>query len=182
MSTIVARLAQSVEHETLNLRVVGSSPTLGAFLFLCFHSVFAVKPFCLSYLERYLGHLLRNWKVSNLIPIRNFFLWPIYDVFALMWDIKAVVFFKWPLQIVTGVSPWHAVCYMIAKVLCCVHHKSKRSSLGGLEPPTFRLTAERANRLRHRDHMTLDCGTKGDIGTVSDLQLYNYLSDSAARN
>ena len=25
-----ARLAQSVEHETLNLRVVGSSPTLGA--------------------------------------------------------------------------------------------------------------------------------------------------------
>ena len=27
-----ARLAQSVEHETLNLRVVGSSPTLGAFI------------------------------------------------------------------------------------------------------------------------------------------------------
>ena len=26
---IDARLAQSVEHETLNLRVVGSSPTLG---------------------------------------------------------------------------------------------------------------------------------------------------------
>ncbi len=26
-----ARLAQSVEHETLNLRVVGSSPTLGAY-------------------------------------------------------------------------------------------------------------------------------------------------------
>ena len=26
-----ARLAQSVEHETLNLRVVGSSPTLGDF-------------------------------------------------------------------------------------------------------------------------------------------------------
>ena len=25
----VARLAQSVEHETLNLRVVGSNPTLG---------------------------------------------------------------------------------------------------------------------------------------------------------
>ena len=31
-----ARLAQSVEHETLNLRVVGSSPTLGATLFLFF--------------------------------------------------------------------------------------------------------------------------------------------------
>merc|ERR1711873_398137 len=31
-----ARLAQSVEHETLNLRVVGSSPTLGARNFLLF--------------------------------------------------------------------------------------------------------------------------------------------------
>ena len=31
--TSVARLAQSVEHETLNLRVVGSSPTLGAWKF-----------------------------------------------------------------------------------------------------------------------------------------------------
>ena len=29
------------------------------------------------------------------------------------------------------------------------------ASLGGLEPPTFRLTAERANRLRHRDKMKL---------------------------
>ena len=28
-----ARLAQSVEHETLNLRVVGSSPMLGAHFF-----------------------------------------------------------------------------------------------------------------------------------------------------
>ena len=28
-ANIPARLAQSVEHETLNLRVVGSSPTLG---------------------------------------------------------------------------------------------------------------------------------------------------------
>ena len=30
---VTARLAQSVEHETLNLRVVGSSPTLGANFF-----------------------------------------------------------------------------------------------------------------------------------------------------
>jgi hypothetical protein len=30
----LARLAQSVEHETLNLRVVGSSPTLGEKFFL----------------------------------------------------------------------------------------------------------------------------------------------------
>ena len=29
---ITARLAQSVEHETLNLGVVGSSPTLGEFI------------------------------------------------------------------------------------------------------------------------------------------------------
>ena len=29
----VARLAQSVEHETLNLGVVGSSPTLGVIFF-----------------------------------------------------------------------------------------------------------------------------------------------------
>ena len=29
--------------------------------------------------------------------------------------------------------------------------KTFRTSLGGLEPPTFRLTVERANRLRHRD-------------------------------
>ena len=40
------RLAQSVEHETLNLRVVGSSPTLGDTffgttfnLFECMHNV-----------------------------------------------------------------------------------------------------------------------------------------------
>ena len=36
---ITARLAQSVEHETLNLRVVGSSPTLGDHFFrLLFHT------------------------------------------------------------------------------------------------------------------------------------------------
>ena len=34
-----------------------------------------------------------------------------------------------------------------------VKEKRKSSSLGGLEPPTFRLTAERANRLRHRDNL-----------------------------
>ena len=31
---LIARLAQSVEHQTLNLRVVGSSPTLGEFLYV----------------------------------------------------------------------------------------------------------------------------------------------------
>ena len=38
--TSVARLAQSVEHETLNLRVVGSSPTLGAIFFSISFSFF----------------------------------------------------------------------------------------------------------------------------------------------
>ena len=32
-SSAPARLAQSVEHETLNLRIVGSSPTLGVSIF-----------------------------------------------------------------------------------------------------------------------------------------------------
>ena len=35
-----ARLAQSVEHETPNLRVVGSSPTLGDILALVDHTVY----------------------------------------------------------------------------------------------------------------------------------------------
>ena len=40
--TSVARLAQSVEHETLNLRVVGSSPTLGAWKFFFFFLLFTL--------------------------------------------------------------------------------------------------------------------------------------------
>ena len=31
------------------------------------------------------------------------------------------------------------------------------ASLGGLEPPSFRLTAERANRLRYGDHCDSTC-------------------------
>ena len=47
-----ARLAQSVEHETLNLRVVGSSPTLGASILLlfCFISL------CLLRFSHLAGH------------------------------------------------------------------------------------------------------------------------------
>ncbi len=37
-----ARLAQSVEHETLNLRVVGSSPTLGEQFFLLIVNAYVV--------------------------------------------------------------------------------------------------------------------------------------------
>ena len=40
---VSARLAQSVEHETLNLRVVGSSPTLGE-IFLEILTVFVLSP------------------------------------------------------------------------------------------------------------------------------------------
>ena len=44
-SVYSSRLAQSVEHETLNLGVVGSSPTLGVFFFIFhFH-------FCLYFLS-----------------------------------------------------------------------------------------------------------------------------------
>ena len=43
----IARLAQSVEHETLNLRVVGSSPTLGDIPFLgkaqCLYTIFSIS-------------------------------------------------------------------------------------------------------------------------------------------
>ena len=39
----IARLAQSVEHETLNLRVVGSSPTQGEFFFSNFFFHFSVN-------------------------------------------------------------------------------------------------------------------------------------------
>ena len=35
----VARLAQSVEHGTLNPRIVGSSPTLGVLLFMNYHGI-----------------------------------------------------------------------------------------------------------------------------------------------
>ena len=37
---IQARLAQSVEHETFNLRVVGSSPTLGDTFFVFWHGIY----------------------------------------------------------------------------------------------------------------------------------------------
>ena len=50
-----ARLAQSVEHETLNLRVVGSSPTLGAGLFLWLvskHSLFCSTAFALNLFKK----------------------------------------------------------------------------------------------------------------------------------
>ena len=50
LAVVPARLAQSVEHETLNLRVVGSSPTLGDTFFP--HNIYFVSLYayckCLS--------------------------------------------------------------------------------------------------------------------------------------
>ena len=40
---------------------------------------------------------------------------------------------------------------MVINSNCHSKDKKKKTSPGGLEPPTFRLTAERANRLRHGD-------------------------------
>ena len=47
----------------------------------------------------------------------------------------------------------------------------KKSSPGGLEPPTFRLTAERANRLRHGDHLR----TEGEILKFKSNDLFHYV-------
>ena len=41
--------------------------------------------------------------------------------------------------------------------------RNKNSSPGGLEPPTFRLTAERANRLRHGDSLPLNTTLNWEI-------------------
>ena len=51
-----ARLAQSVEHETLNLRVVGSSPTLGEILF--------VLPCCCAPLWMYKLHSIQGFDLA----------------------------------------------------------------------------------------------------------------------
>ena len=52
---------------------------------------------------------------------------------------------------------------MFCQQLCLYHEKVKFASLGGLEPPTFRLTAERANRLRHRDTDTFQFENENQI-------------------
>ena len=49
-----ARLAQSVEHETLNLRVVGSSPTLGVIFFSRFYCAVKYSVLITSFIV-YLG-------------------------------------------------------------------------------------------------------------------------------
>ena len=58
---IGARLAQSIEHETLNLRVVGSSPTLGDEIFF----ILSRKNF--KSLENY----PMRWRISHYINLNN---------------------------------------------------------------------------------------------------------------
>ena len=43
--------------------------------------------------------------------------------------------------------------HFLTFVFLCLHKPSQKKNMFpcGLEPPTFRLTAERANRLRHGD-------------------------------
>ena len=57
-----ARLAQLVEHETPNLRVMGSSPTLGDFVFVCvclcfmqFVYLCSVCIVCFHFMYQYVG-------------------------------------------------------------------------------------------------------------------------------
>ena len=68
-----ARLAQSVEHETLNLRVVGSSPTLGGLRFCFFLPTFGF--ITSSFIRCQLNQLLLNnycghccFKLQSIIP------------------------------------------------------------------------------------------------------------------
>ena len=53
----------------------------------------------------------------------------------------------------------------------CKKKNKKVSSPGGLEPPTFRLTAERANRLRHGDHLRVE----GKILDFKSNNLFHYV-------
>ncbi len=49
--------------------------------------------------------------------------------------------------------------------------EKKNSSLGGFEPPTFRLTAERASRLRHRDAIHVHANKHSSWSFISLFEL-----------
>ena len=82
-----ARLAQSVEHETLNLRVVGSSPTLGGsfFFFVNFKgrkSTFLLSPFCSDgkFLERFFLNICVHFWGLKLRKVTHIYdLWAVHD-------------------------------------------------------------------------------------------------------
>ena len=66
--------------------------------------------------------------------------------------------------------------WLWCQALCYYISVKTLSSLGGLEPPTFRLTAERANRLRHRDHVLQAVFISKQVQGVKRLNLHIYVS------
>ena len=88
-----ARLAQSVEHETLNLRVVGSSPTLGE-----------------HFIRRKRSGFLKTWVCS--LENRTFFRKFLTSPFFELWKFPDFLFFLVcsPLYVVFGnfvyMAPW----------------------------------------------------------------------------
>ena len=67
----IARLAQSVEHETLNLRVVGSSPTLGAFFSLaCMDLPYTCDHIILNIFQKGTSKLMHAIKMDAYLKIQ----------------------------------------------------------------------------------------------------------------
>ena len=79
---------------------------------------------------------------------------------------KVEVMFYWS---VPGLPPAVSIIVFMSFGSCCVacctkkkKNEKSQSFLGGLEPPIFRLTAERADRLRHRNiHLVTDIEITG---------------------
>ena len=67
-SVTTARLAQSVEHETLNLRVVGSSPTLGENIFEDF---FLISQSVFYYVVKYVMDFTYDKYIYNITEQLN---------------------------------------------------------------------------------------------------------------
>ena len=63
---------------------------------------------------------------------------------------KKIIFIK-NKQKLLAMSCYDLDCLVTWGLSYLIFHLQNHSSLGGLEPPTFRLTVERANQLRHRD-------------------------------
>ena len=85
LNRYTARLAQSVEHETLNLRVVGSSPTLGVH-FIMKHIILA--------LLNWAGILRIKGKIGLNEPLAiNFHIFVLYCV-------------SFPFHLYSYVAPW----------------------------------------------------------------------------
>ena len=54
--------------------------------------------------------------------------------------------------------------------------KQKEAPPGGLEPPTFRLTAERASQLRHGGKLMLQNGKHHDGLLLTNFQVWESIS------